>query len=395
MGRKIKILVFNHYYLPGYKSGGPIRSLANMAECLGDEFDFQIVTSDRDALDQHPYPAIKTNDWNQVDKAKVYYASPLMFFVKTIFLLRKTEFDILYLNSFFDVKFTVFPLLMRWLKVFPQRPVVVAPRGEFSPGALILKSWKKNIYIVMSRVLGLYRDVVWQASSDFEAKDIERVFEGTAKNIVVAPNLPSVVCKSEISETRRNGPLKILFLSRISPTKNLDYALRILMGVEFPVVFTIAGPVRDKNYWNYCKSLIDVMPPNIQIKIAGSVDYDQVSSVMAANDLFFLPMKGENFGHVILEAMMSGTPVLISNTTPWRHLTELKVGWDIPLEAPENFVGVLNDIFEIPADEYMVFILPQNAKQNQLTITDNYGRIIKEIPIEENQKQIKWDCKNR
>ena len=34
-------------------------------------------------------------------------------------------------------------------------------------------------------------------------------------------------------------------------------------------------------------------------------------------------------------------------------------------------------------------IVAQNAKQNQLTITDIYGRIIKEIPIKENQKQIK------
>ena len=33
-------------------------------------------------------------------------------------------------------------------------------------------------------------------------------------------------------------------------------------------------------------------------------------------DLLFLPTKGENFGHVILESMSAGTPVLISDTTP-------------------------------------------------------------------------------
>ena len=51
-------------------------------------------------------------------------------------------------------------------------------------------------------------------------------------------------------------------------------------------------------------------------------------------------------------------------------------------------------VYPNPANEYIIFILPQNAKQNQLTLTDIYGRVIKKIPIKENQKQIKWDCKN-
>ena len=51
-------------------------------------------------------------------------------------------------------------------------------------------------------------------------------------------------------------------------------------------------------------------------------------------------------------------------------------------------------IYPNPANEYVIFILPENEKQNQLTITDIYGRIIISIPIKEHQKQIKWDCKN-
>jgi len=51
-------------------------------------------------------------------------------------------------------------------------------------------------------------------------------------------------------------------------------------------------------------------------------------------------------------------------------------------------------VFPNPANEYVIFLLPENEKQNQLTITDIYGRIIKSIPIKEHQKQIKWNCKN-
>ena len=51
-------------------------------------------------------------------------------------------------------------------------------------------------------------------------------------------------------------------------------------------------------------------------------------------------------------------------------------------------------VYPNPAKEYMIFMLPQNVKQNQLRITDIYGKNIKTIPINKNQQQIKWDCRN-
>jgi len=55
----MKILTSVGYYLPGYKAGGPIRTLANMVDKLGDDFQFKIVTADRDFDDMKPYPEIK------------------------------------------------------------------------------------------------------------------------------------------------------------------------------------------------------------------------------------------------------------------------------------------------------------------------------------------------
>lgn len=37
---KLRIFTFVGYYLPSYKAGGPIRTLANMVEGLRDEFEF-------------------------------------------------------------------------------------------------------------------------------------------------------------------------------------------------------------------------------------------------------------------------------------------------------------------------------------------------------------------
>src|SRR5690606_13980179 len=111
------VLTFVHYYLPGYKSGGPIRTIANMAARLGDEIDFRIVTCDRDATETAPYPHLADEEsWLDVGKAKVLYLPPSRRSLRNMSrIMRETPHDILYLNSFFDPVFTLRPLLARRL----------------------------------------------------------------------------------------------------------------------------------------------------------------------------------------------------------------------------------------------------------------------------------------
>src|SRR5690554_6888758 len=58
----------------------------------------------------------------------------------------------------------------------------------------------------------------------------------------------------------------------------------------------------------------------------------------------FLPSRGENFGHVILESFMAGRPVVISDQTPWRNLEEKQAGWDLPLAEIKQFSNVITEL---------------------------------------------------
>ena len=71
----LRILIVVGRYLPGFRAGGPIRSIANTVDWLGDEFEFQIVTADRDIGDKCPYPGIRRDDWQMVGKGQVRYVS--------------------------------------------------------------------------------------------------------------------------------------------------------------------------------------------------------------------------------------------------------------------------------------------------------------------------------
>lgn len=317
------ILCFVAYYLPGYRSGGPVRSIANFVDHLGDEFEIRIVTRDRDALDSTPYEGVAVDCWNRLGKASVFYASSKTL---TLFgiakLIRNTSHDILYLNSFFAFKFTILPLLARRLALVPNKPCVIAPRGEFSVGALALKPQKKQLYLKATKAIKLHSHLIWQASSEFESADIQREMGVDADAIQVAPNLQPAEQASKIdgSPAALQGDdteLHIIFLSRITSKKNLDFLLEALHSVQFSIVISIFGPIEERNYWVQCQSLIATLPSNVKADYMGEVDPHRVLDVFSSFDLFVLPTRGENYGHVVLESLAAGTPVLISDQTPW------------------------------------------------------------------------------
>jgi glycosyltransferase involved in cell wall biosynthesis len=347
------VLTFVHYYLPGYKSGGPIRTLANLVDHLGGELDFRIVTADRDATDTAPYPGVAVDAWSAVGGARVFYASPGTQRVRGLSrVVAATPHDVLYFNSFFDAVFTVRTLLGRAARLFPRRPVVIAPRGEFAASALSYKRWKKDPYLRAFRALGMERAVTWQASSQYEAEDILRVMRPPAASVKIAPNLPAaeLVRAPRGARGAAGGPLRVAFLGRLSPIKNLDFALRVLARVAAPVDFDIYGPVRDPAYWARCEQLIRGLPAHVRARYHGPLEPARVPAMMADHDLFILPTQGENYGHVIPEALSAGTPVLIADTTPWRGLEAAGAGWDLPLDDEARFVARLEDFAALPPE---------------------------------------------
>ncbi len=325
--KKKKILCFIKYYLPGYKYGGPIRSVANFVEKFGDEYDIHIVCSSHDASDNKPYEGIDLEKWNSVGKAKVFYLSnKISKFNKIYKLLSEIDYDVIYLNSFFTFTFSIFPLLVQYFSLISIKSCVIAPRGEFSRNAIKLKNLKKLIYIYLMKILGVYDHLCWQASSEFETNDIERELGSVAKNIIVAPDLiySNWSIKNKISYNKSRC-LKIVFLSRISPMKNLDFLIRAINKVSSDIELNILGPKEDLQYWEKCKNLLKKTPKNIKVIIGEQVLPERVQETFMKYDLFAFPTRGENFGHVIPESLSVGTPILLSDQTPWNHVKSLGI----------------------------------------------------------------------
>jgi glycosyltransferase involved in cell wall biosynthesis len=352
MQPKLRVLVLLNYYLPGYRAGGPIRTVANLVQALGRDFQFRVVTADRDQGESQPYDGITANQWNRVGNAEVFYLPEGARSLVTLTnLLREAEYDVLYVNSFFSPRFSIFPLLLQRVGLAPSLPVILAPRGEFAQAALTLKSIKKRAYLRASMALGICSAVRWHASTEFEAADIRRAISANAScasvvNVFIARDIAAHP-KADPAVPRKASPspaLRIIFVSRVSRMKNLDFALRVLQAVRCKVKFDIYGPKEDPQYWAECEDLARQVPPNVEVTYHGALEHNMVRLAMSNADLFFVPSLGENFGHVFAEAFSSGVPVLVSDRTPWRNLERLGIGWDVPLHDVAPFAQTIETV---------------------------------------------------
>ena len=342
---KKKVLIFISHYLPGYKMGGPLNSVLNIVNNLSINFDFYIITSDRDLGDETPYKNIVLNQWTNVRGSKVLYIRDGVKGFKDILIsINATNFDSIYLNSFFEFKFSIYIVFLRYFKLIKANKLILAPRGEFYKEALGFKKQKKYFYLKLIKFFKIYKNICWHSTVESETDEIIKLF--TPKS-----NIKKASVLSDISNNLKKikeplfefgeDVLKVIFLSRISKDKNIIFIFNVLEKVKKDLEFHIYGPIEDKDIWAECLSRMKKLPNNIIVKYNGSVEKQNVKTILSKYDIFFLPTHRENFGHIISESLSVGTPVLISKNTPWLNLEEKKLGWDIDLKNISSYVQVI------------------------------------------------------
>ena len=95
-------MIFYSGYLPGIKYGGPVSSLFNLTELLGDECELYLVCTNHDLHDRTPYTEI-VDGWNKVGKVKVMYLPDKeMTFQRYDRIISEAKPDLLYSSSIFS-----------------------------------------------------------------------------------------------------------------------------------------------------------------------------------------------------------------------------------------------------------------------------------------------------
>ncbi len=367
-GDRKKIMVFIDWYLPGTNAGGPVRTCANMISRLRHEYDFYVVTRDTDLNANQPYAGIKSNEWNELaDGTRVFYfSSAAVSMPKIRELIQSISPDIVHLNSMYSWNFTVLPLRAAQ-KLNSGIKIILGPRGMLSRGALAIKPLKKQLFIRATKMTGIFKNVIWHASTPVEAEEVRRTF-GENVPVRIAIDLAPESTFNPIRRNKKSGEVNLFYLGRISPVKNLLGCIRALRVVptQNRIRFDIYGPVEDVDYWKSCESEIAALPAHITVTYKGNLVHEQLHATLAAYHFLFLLTENENYGHAIVEAFTCGCPVIISDRTPWRNLESIRVGWDLDLRNQEKIVQTLNTSAIMDQETYYLWSEAARAKGNEI-----------------------------
>jgi len=370
MSGKKKILIFIDWFLPGYKAGGPIRSIANIVEHLSNEFTFKIITTDTDYLEKTPYKNIESNKWTSFNKnISVYYFSKENL-IKTNLkkLIKETDFDIVYINGIYSFYFSILPLIILRKS---EKKIIVASRGMLSKHAFSSKNIKKIIFLKFAELLNLYKNVTFQATDEKETGDIKKLIK-KYKAIITIPNLPKKISYLKNQpKSKESGILNLVSIARISTEKNTLFALQILQQYKYKgkIEFDLYGSIYNENYWQKCKEIVQTLPENISVNYKNSIESSKVHETFSKYHFSFMPSKGENFGHSILESFSAACPVITSDKTPWQNLEQQRIGWDISLDDRIKFSEVIQKCIDMSQEDYNIF--SENALAFAKNITEN------------------------
>jgi Glycosyltransferase len=355
---KTRILVVCDYYLPGIKGGGGMWAVKNIVERFSDIYDFFVITRNHDGRDDlTPYETVKTGQWNDIAKTKVFYLEPGNVTARKIAsLVEEVRPKAVFLNSVFSTPVVKF-LVARRRKLFKcEVAVILASCGELSDATLKMKRAKKTAYLTAAKAFGLYNSLIWRASFPEESAEIRKVF-GQSCEIHLAPDLtPDTILPryDQLSKpAKRAGHAKLIFLSRIARKKNLLFLLTLLSKfTSGDIELEIAGSFEDAGYWAECEDALKDLGDNISVSVSGALSNEEALGRLVDSHFFVLPTLNENFGYVCIEALAAGCPLILSDQTIWSNLEDKGIGWNTPLNDESSWLNAITAAVAMDSDNF-------------------------------------------
>lgn len=320
--------------------GGPSQMILGLSKALAAEgVTVTLLTTDSNGDAGQPPLDVPLERPVNLDGYQVIYfrCSPFRRYKFSLGLLRwlanhAQEYDLAHIHALFSPVSSAAATVARTKGL----PYLLRPLGTLDPADLRKKKQLKQIYALLVEKANLAGAAGIHFTSDRECEISARF--GVKTNDFVVPlgvdfpkNLPESGKMRQKLGIETNRTL-VLFMSRIEPKKGLDLlipALEHLLeeGLDFHFVLAGANP-QDPDYEKTIREKVQASRLAKNTTITGFVSGEIKSGLLQDADLFVLPSYYENFGIAVAEAMVVGTPVVISNQVHiCQEIERSNAGW--------------------------------------------------------------------
>ncbi len=341
--------------------GGPSQMVLGLSPALAKAgIEITVLTTDSNGdTGQNPLDVPLSQPIQQDGYQIIYFhCAPFRRYKFSLDLLRwlinhGQEFDIVHIHALFSPVSSASAAICRWLKV----PYILRPLGTLDPADLRKKKLLKKLYVAILEKHNLAGAAAIHFTSEQEAEVSVKFGVSTPNLVIPLGVIPFSATKENLIPSSLGIPEHlplVLFMSRIDPKKGLDLlipALEILLqnGEKFHFVLAGTNP-QDPIYEDNIKLQIENSLLRSHTTITGFVTGALKSALLQAADIFVLPSYYENFGISVAEAMVAGTPVIISNQVHiWQQISDSESGW-VGTTSVESMVELLKIALSNPQE---------------------------------------------
>ena len=242
------------------------------------------------------------------------------------------------------------------------KPYIISPHGMLYPTALKVHAWKKWILRHLWYNHDIHHATCLHATCLQEMEHCRSFgYKGpiaVIPNAVVFPEYIKAYNRDADSFSFKNGKRIIGFLGRLHPIKkveNIIYALDLLRAREKDAINKVSLHIMGKFDDAYEQWLSDEvhrlhLDGNVVFVglVSGKDKYQRLSRLSA----LLVPSLQENFGMIVPEALICGTPVYASTGTPWSELNECHAGWWRD-NSPESIACIIEELLSMPNSELL------------------------------------------
>lgn len=220
------------------------------------------------------------------------------------------KFDLLHVHALFAYPSTMAMMHARRARM----PYLLRTIGQLSPWSLAQSKLRKQLMLYLIERRNLDAASFLHFTTPLERDECFTAFRKSFPSLVLplGVRLPSLLPEDNF---RKDG-LRLLFLSRLHPKKQLEVLLKALAlfqsaAPQIPWQLDIAGS-GEPAYIASLQKLTTQLNLSHRCRWLGHVQGDAKTTLLQQADWFLLPSAAENFGIAVVEAMAAGTPVIVS-----------------------------------------------------------------------------------
>jgi len=242
--------------------------------------------------------------------------------------------------------------------------VLLSPHGMLEPWLLSRNIWKKKLAMLLYQEKALRKVDYFHATSELELNNLVKL--GVKQKIFKVANAVEVEGINLKNNWDKSNTL--LFLSRVHPKKGLELLLQSISTLrsENSIVNLIIVGEGDDEYVDSIQALIRTLGLEKQVTLFGGVYGAEKWQLFQKADALVLPTYSENFGIVVGESLVTGTPVITTTGTPWDILNKYACGWCIELNQ-ENLNSAIRNLLAKSSQELEVM-----GRNGRKLILDNF-----------------------